>query len=170
MNDKPDLVTQQNIYAWMVHKAKGMEVQAVKICALLRDWNRREVDKKEGYPQAPIQVVDLPLWPLEKTEAYVRERIALHQSAKFLADMDEELPLCTDEDRWIRGDKWAVKRDGRKTAIRVFEVEEEANELAKKENGYVEYRRGEAVRCTGNYCSVAQWCSQYQSENHSGDA
>jgi hypothetical protein len=170
MNDKPDWVTQQNIYAWMVHKAKGMEVQAVKICALLRDWNRREVDKKEGYPPAPIQVVDLPLWPLEKTEAYVRERIALHQSAKFLADMDEELPLCTDEDRWIRGDKWAVKRDGRKTAIRVFEVEEEANELAKKENGYVEYRRGEAVRCTGNYCSVAQWCSQYQSENHSGDA
>lgn len=170
MNDKPDWVTQQNIYAWMVHKAKGMEVQAVKICALLRDWNRREVDKKEGYPPAPIQVVDLPLWPLEVTEAYVRERIALHQSAKFLADMDEELPLCTDEDRWIRGDKWAVKRDGRKTAIRVFEVEEEANELAKKENGYVEYRRGEAVRCTGNYCSVAQWCSQYQSENHSGDA
>jgi len=168
MNEKPEWVTQQNIYAWLVHKCKGIDVRAVRICALLRDWNRRDT-VKEGYPPAPIQVVELPLWPLEKTEAYVKERIALHQSAKFLQDMEDELPLCTDEDRWVRGDKWAVKRDGRKTAIRVFEVEEEAIELAKKENGYVEYRKGEPIRCTGNYCSVAKWCSQYQQEINSGD-
>ena len=168
MNDKPEWVTQQNIYAWMVRKVKNIDVRAVKICALLRDWNRRDVGK-EGYPPAPIQVVELPLWPFEKTEAYVKERIALHQQAKFLADMEDELPFCTDEDRWVRGDKWAVKREGRKTAIRVFENENEATELAKKENGYVEYRRGEAIRCTGNYCSVAKWCSQYQQEINSGD-
>lgn len=168
MNDKPDWVTQQNIYAWMVHKVKGLDVRAVRICALLRDWNRRDTIK-EGYPQAPIQVVELPLWDFDKTEQYVRERIGLHQQAKFLADMEEELPLCTDEDRWVRGDKFAVKREGRKTAIRVFETKEEADELAKKENGYVEFRKGEPIRCTGNFCSVAQWCSQYQQEVSGGD-
>ena len=169
MNDKPEWVTQQNIYAWMVRKVKNIDVRAVKICALLRDWNRRDVGK-EGYPPAPIQVVELPLWPFEKTEAYIKERIALHQQAKFLADMEDELPFCTDEDRWVRGDKWAVKREGRKTAIRVFENEDEATELAKKENGYVEFRKGEPIRCSGDYCSVSKWCSQYQQEINSGDA
>ena len=28
---------------------------------------------------------------------------------------------------------------------------------------YIEIRKGEPVRCTGNYCGVNQWCSQYQS-------
>lgn len=174
MNDKPEWVTQQNIYAWMVSKVKGVEVTDVRICALLRDWSRRDM-VKEGYPPAPVYMVDLPLWPLEKTEAYIKERIALHQQAKFLADMEDELPLCTDEDRWVRGDKWAVMKEGRKTALRVFEVKEEAEEYLKtnvptKEKAYVEYRKGEPIRCTGNFCSVAQWCSQYQQENHSGDA
>jgi len=57
-----------------------------------------------------------------------------------------------------------VKREGRKTAIRLFETREEADELAVKEKGYVEERPAEPKRCTGNYCSVAQWCEQYQGE------
>jgi hypothetical protein len=59
---------------------------------------------------------------------------------------------------------YAVKRDGRKTAIRVFKTIEEAKELAEKEKGYVETRLGEPKRCTGNYCGVAQCCDQYQAE------
>jgi hypothetical protein len=59
---------------------------------------------------------------------------------------------------------YAVKRDGRKTAIRLFKSIDEANELAMKEKGYVETRLGEPKRCTGNYCGVAQWCDQYQAE------
>jgi hypothetical protein len=32
-----------------------------------------------------------------------------------------------------------------------------------KDKAFIEIRKGEAVRCTGNYCGVSQWCSQYQS-------
>ena len=70
----------------------------------------------------------------------------------------------TDDERWVRDTSYAVKREGRKTAIRVFDNEEQAKALAEKEKGYVEVRKGEAIRCTGNFCGVAKWCSQFQKE------
>jgi len=160
--DKPEWEAQQNIYAWLVEKVKGKKVIGVQICALIRDWSRREASVKADYPQAPIQVLELPLWPLEKTEAYIKERIEAHRMSKVQADWGDELPPCSDDDRWVRETKFAVKREGRKTAIRVLDTQHEADELAEKEKGYVEVRKGEAIRCTGNFCGVAQWCSQYQ--------
>jgi len=38
----------------------------------------------------------------------------------------------------------------------------EAEALAEKEKGFVEIRKGEAIRCTNNFCGVNQWCKQYQ--------
>jgi hypothetical protein len=160
--DKPEWEAQQNIYAWLVEKVKGKKVIGVQICALIRDWSRREASVKADYPQAPIQVLELPLWPLEKTEAYIKERIEAHRMSKVQADWGDELPPCSDDDRWVRETKFAVKREGRKTAIRVLDTQHEADELAEKEKGYVEVRKGEAIRCTGNFCGVAQWCNQYQ--------
>jgi len=160
--DKPEWEAQQNIYAWLVEKVKGQKVIGVQICALIRDWSRREASVKADYPQAPIQVLELPLWPLEKTEAYIKERIEAHRMSKVQADWGDELPPCSDDDRWVRETKFAVKREGRKTAIRVLDTQHEADELAEKEKGYVEVRKGEAIRCTGNFCGVAQWCNQYQ--------
>ena len=160
--DKPEWEAQQNIYAWLVEKVKGKKVIGVQICALIRDWSRREASVKADYPQAPIQVLELPLWPLEKTEEYIKERIEAHRVSKVQADWGDELPPCSDDDRWVRETKYAVKREGRKTAIRVFDTQHEADELAEKEKGYVEVRKGEAIRCTGNFCGVAQWCNQYQ--------
>jgi hypothetical protein len=160
--DKPEWEAQQNIYAWLVEKVKGQKVIGVQICALIRDWSRREASVKADYPQAPIQVLELPLWPLEKTEEYIKERIEAHRMSKVQADWGDELPPCSDDDRWVRETKYAVKREGRKTAIRVFDTQHEADELAEKEKGYVEVRKGEAIRCTGNFCGVAQWCNQYQ--------
>ena len=162
--DKFDWEAQQNIYAWLVSKAKNEKVVGVQICALIRDWSRREAAVKADYPPAPIQVLELPLWPLEKTEAYIRERLEAHRNAKVADDWGDELPECSEEERWIRTTQYAVKREGRKTAIRVLDSEEEAKELAEKEKGFVEIRKGEAIRCTNNFCGVNQWCSQYQKE------
>lgn len=160
--DKPEWEAQQNIYGWLVQREKKQQVKGVQICALIRDWSRREAAIKPDYPQAPIQVIDLPLWSPERTEQYVRDRIEAHRMSKVQADWGDELPPCTDDERWVRDTSYAVKREGRKTAIRVFDNEEQAKALAEKEKGYVEVRKGEAIRCTGNFCGVAQWCSQYQ--------
>jgi hypothetical protein len=167
--DKFDWTAQQNIYAYLVREEKKMEVEGIRICALIRDWSRREAQYKADYPPAPIQIIDLPLWSHEETRAYIEERINAHNDAKAKADWDEELPHCTDEERWKRSDTFAVKKEGRKNAIRVLEVKEEADNLAKKENGYVEHRPGEPIRCSGNFCGVAKWCTQYLQEGHSSD-
>jgi hypothetical protein len=29
---------------------------------------------------------------------------------------------------------------------------------------FIEIRKGESVRCTGNFCGVAKWCSQFNKE------
>jgi len=162
MNDKPEWVQQLNIYKYLVETVKRQKVVGLRICALIRDFNRHE--NREGYPAAPIQIVDIPMWSNIDTEVYIKERIATHQEAKFLHAMGDALPKCSDEDRWLSETTYAVKREGRKTAIRVFDSLEEANERAEKEKGYVEIRKGEPKRCTGNYCNVAQWCEQYQGE------
>jgi len=167
MNDKPEWEQQQNIYKYLVERVKRRPVKALKICALIRDWSRRDAMNKESYPQAPIQVIDIPMWTFDRTEAFIKERVELHRESKVQADWEEELTLCTEEERWMRDTKYAVKKEGRKTAIRVLDTEEEAKELletmTEKDKGFIEIRKGEAVRCTGNFCGVAQWCSQYQS-------
>lgn len=162
MNDKPEWEQQQNIYAWLVRREKKQNVKAVKIVALIRDWNRREAERREDYPQAPIQVIDLPLWTQEQAESFIVERINLHRQGKVAVAFDEELPLCTDEDRWVRETKYAVMKEGRKRAVKLFDNEVDAKQFAEQEKGYVEIRKGEAIRCTGDYCGVSQWCSQYQ--------
>lgn len=162
MNDKPEWEYQQNIYKYLVERVKKKPVKGLRICAMLRDWSRMEASIKPDYPQAPIQMVDIPMWEYKDIERFIEERIELHKDSKVSADWNEELPFCTDEERWMRTTKYAVKKEGRKTAVRVFDTEEEAKELLKEVQGFIEVRKGESVRCTGNFCGVAQWCSQYQ--------
>ena len=166
---------QLNCYAWLCrnkHKLTQHKVGSLKICAILRDWNRRDADKKENYPKAPIVFVDIPMWDEEATHKYISERLSLHQEAQVGYDLNSELPLCSDEEMWKKNDTWAVKKKGQKRAIRVLDSEEEAikymnwhNETdkayIKKTELELEFRGGEYTRC-GNYCSVAEFCNQYK--------
>ena len=120
---------QLNCYAWLCrnkHKLTQHKVGSLKICAILRDWNRRDADKKENYPKAPIVFVDIPMWDEEATHKYISERLSLHQEAQVGYDLNSELPLCSDEEMWKKNDTWAVKKKGQKRAIRVLDSEEEA--------------------------------------------
>lgn len=159
MNEKREWIEQLNVYKWLVESVKRRRVDSLRICALIRDYNRHE--NREGYPAAPIQMVNIPMWSTVETEAFVRARLDMHREAKVSQDFGEALPECSPEERWQSETMYAVKREGRKTAIRVFKTEDEAKELAEKEKGYVETRPGEPKRCTGNFCGVAQWCEQY---------
>jgi hypothetical protein len=162
MQDKVEWQQQLNIYKWLVETVKRKKVVGLQICALVRDFSRHET--KEGYPNSPIHMVDIPMWDAVTTETYIRERLEMHRNAKLAQDFGEDLQPCSDEERWMSETTYAVKRDGRKTAIRVFKSIDEANELAVKEKGYVETRKGEPRRCVGNFCGVSQWCEQYKGE------
>ena len=162
MQEKEEWTQQLNIYKWLVETVKQRKVVGLKICAMVRDYSKH--DLREAYPAAPICVIDIPLWDSVKTEMYIRERLEMHRESKMRADFEEDLQNCSNEERWMSETTFAVKREGRKTAIRVFKTIEEATELAEKEKGYVETRLGEPRRCTGDFCGVSQWCAQYQGE------
>lgn len=162
MNEKREWEEQLNVYAWLVETTKGVKVTALQICAFIRDYSRH--DNREGYPAAPIHVLEIPLWSNAERQAFVERRLEAHRDSKVSHDLGEALPECSPEERWMSETMYAVKREGRKTAIRVFKSLEEATQLAEKEKGYVETRIGEPKRCTGDYCGVSQWCSQYQLE------
>ena len=61
-------------------------------------------------------------------------------------------------------------KKGRKTAIRVLNTEKEAEDyianLADNKSNFIEFSKGESMRC--NYCNVSDFCSQYQSEVKNG--
>ena len=172
---KPDWENQLNCYAYLVNDKNAFnksKVTNLKICAILRDWNRRDAERKPDYPQAPIVFVDIPLWDHEKASNYINDRIALHQEAQIEYDLNEKFGLCSSEEMWKKNDTWAVKKKGQKRALRVLDSEEEAikyidwhNETdkayTKKTDLEIEFRGGEYTRC-GNYCSVADFCNQYK--------
>ena len=175
MDIKPEWETQLNIYGWMVNKVKGLDIEGLQICAMLRDWSRAKAKFSSDYPESTIKVLDVPVWSLDKTESYIKERINLHQKSKFLSDIGDDLPLCTDQERWKKPEKYAVMKKGGKKAVKLFEIKSLADEFANVKNEktggfYVEHRVSEPVRCSGNYCGVSEWCSQYSKENTQGNA
>jgi hypothetical protein len=156
---RPDWVQQLNCYHYLCAQY-GVEIAKLQIVAIFRDWSKREAERNKDYPQQQVKLFDLPLWIPEVTLSFLRRRIAVHEEAKTT------LPQCTDEEVWAKPNTWAVKKRGNVKALRVYNNELEATQhlanLATEPNKLeMEFRPGERPRCE-SYCSVAQWCQQFQ--------
>lgn len=164
MNEKPEWEQQLNSYRWLLETATNYRVSKLAICAFVRDWSRHEAGASNTYPQQPMVMIDLPLWGMNEATAFIEERVRVHQTAQAEWDMGGEPPLCTDEERWMRKTSYAVKKQGNKRATKVHDSALEAAKHAKNLGAefLVETRPGEPIRCTGDYCSVSRWCSQYR--------
>ncbi len=163
MNEKIEWEQQLNCYAWLVETVKQIPVTKLGIVAIVRDWNRRDVETRHGYPKAPVVRIDIPLWGMDGREAYIRERVHAHSEALFAAETNQEIPPCTAAECWEKEPVYAVKKDGASRAKSLHSTREEADSAIEKlGKGYtVEFRPGERVRCA-NYCPVSQWCDQYK--------
>jgi len=167
--EKDEWVQQLNIYAYMMRVAKNRRVTRLRIIAILRDWSRRKAEMDSSYPQSMIHPVEIPVWNDEQQEEYFRERIAIHQSAeKDVAD-GRPLVLCTDKERWHRPGQFALMKKGRKSAVKLYDAKEDAeNAAGSDESYYVEERTGTDVRCEGNWCQVRDWCRYWIEKSGSG--
>ena len=163
MNEKIDWEYQLNIYAWLVEKVKQVPVTKLEIVAVIRDWSRRDAAVKQNYPDAPIKVIPINLWPFEQREKFIQDRITLHSNALFESETGEDLPACTPDEMWEKQTTYAVKKKGGVKARNVCPTEEEANaKLAEYGKDYeIEVRLGERTRCA-NFCSVRSFCSQWE--------
>jgi len=159
-NDDEQFIRQLNIYAWLISK-NGMTPHKLYVDALIRDWMDGK-SKDADYPDYPTMSYEIPMWPLDETEEYIERQLDGH--------FGDELPRCTDEERWLRDSKYLVRKVGAKRNARVFGTEAEANEWAANAKGDYEvlFESGEAIRCERNFCGVAEWCDQYNEEKKNG--
>ena len=161
---KPEWEAQLNVLRWLAAENGYPPIRQLQIVAILRDWSRGKAKQGGDYPQQQVRVLPVPVWSLEDAARYVRERVHLHQEAERCAAAGEPLPQCTPEERWARPTKYAVRKPGRKSAVRVLDTEQDARDIAAgTPSGYVEIRHGESVRCA-DYCAVADYCAQRRAE------
>jgi hypothetical protein len=153
---KSEWIKQLNLLR-VLAEANGMTVNKLRIIAMLRDFSKAQAKRDQGYPKHPIVAVDIPVWDLSEAEAYMEERVKAHQ--------EESPPSCSDEDRWMTQHCWALMKEGRKSAVKLYYSEEEAEaacqEAGKKHS--VVHRPGEPKRCL-EYCNVAHECPQMKAE------
>ena len=170
MNEKIDWEYQLNIYAWLVETVKKVPVRDIEIVAIIRDWSRRDAALRESYPDAPIKVIPINLWPFEQREQFILEKVTEHSNAMFDFELGNELPECTPDQMWEKQTTYAVKKTGGKKATNIFESEAEAQaKVTDLGSGYeIEVRNGERTRCE-KFCQVNKFCNQYKTYLDSKD-
>lgn len=156
--DYSDWTYQLNCYAHIL-RSHGFEVKGLKINAILRDWKPSEAKRNENYPKGRVAIIELPLMKPIDILLYMANRVKIHQEAKELPE--DQLPECSEEDRWAKPATFAVMKNGSSRASKVFESEEEAQGFASSSpEYYVQKRGGESLRCE-EYCKVKDFCKQY---------
>lgn len=159
--DFSDWRRQTLIYCYMLRRI-GFDAQGGEIVAFLKDHSKRDAKVKAGYPKFPVQTVKFRFTDDDfvECEDWLRARFAEIRAAEKLDDAD--LPVCTPDERFNSGDKYAVMKKGRKTALRVLDSQEAAEQW-KADNGgdYIETRLGEDKKCA-DYCSACEFCNYYQ--------
>lgn len=142
-------------------RLNGVEVMHVKNVALLKDWKKRKArfTRQGGYPQCAIHVVDLPMWTMDQAKDFIVAKIE-----RLKHQMDNP-PVCTKEERWQMDQVYALHREGRKSAIRLYSDKDQAEgallEAMKRkkpwEKFYLQERQAEPRRCL-DFCPVSQFC------------
>lgn len=129
------------------------------------------------YPAQGQRTLEVPLWSHDDTLTYIKNRIQLHNIADEWIDAiaagkpyDGLEPFCTDEDRWSKPVKYAHMKHTRKTAVHLYDNENEAYLVANAAPGsYVEVRGGERTKCL-DWClpGRAGLCTQWNADRPTG--
>jgi hypothetical protein len=159
-NEKIDWVRQMNVQDW-IYRQNGFNAARLRIVAILRDWSKLQAHRDREYPQVGVVIREVPQWSVDEQKRYIEERVMLHQCAEEVPT--DELPICSDEERWKKPDSWACIKVGNKKATRVFSTEHDANVYTtgwpKSINWKIEHRPGSYQRCL-YYCDVREFCPE----------
>lgn len=159
--DFSDWKKQGLIYSWLL-KQSGLNVRKCRFIAMLKDFSQTKAKTDAGYPKSPVYVYeyDVTEKDLEEIEIFIRNKVEEITKAEHLTD--DDIPPCSPSERWQSETTYAVKKEGRKTAVRVLNDKELADKLVESlGNGhYVEIREGVSGRCAG-YCGCCEFCNFY---------
>jgi hypothetical protein len=154
----------------MLLAVHGRKIDSVNILEMLRDWVASQVGRQREYPERAVFEFQIELMPLDEAFAYASSRASL--ILDNLDTPDDQLPPCTDEERWYRGRVFAVMKIGAKRAVNggLFKVDDLSVEQAKADAEALAASKGAAYavvdrpgvnpRCE-EYCAAADVCHQW---------
>lgn len=159
-----EYIKQLSIYRWLAIENGYNVIPEAKIWMIFTDWSQERARKSEEYPNTRIAIKPISLWNEDQTMKYIGERITLLDAAVKMKQ--EDMPKCTDEELWAQADVWQIMKEGRKTAVKNCETEDQANEYIgamdpkAREKISINLRKGGVKRC--KYCIARKFCTQYQ--------
>lgn len=112
--DLKEYETQGNINRLILNE-NNISVTKMTNVLIFRDWMKSKSSSGK-YPSTPIVDIHLDKWDDDDTNAYLKERVSIHQAAQKCSD--EELAVkfpCSIEDRWLNqktGEFSRCKLDG----------------------------------------------------------
>jgi hypothetical protein len=157
---KPDKIQQLNILKYL--NSGRYQVDILELGYVYKDWALSKALRSNGqdYPQKKIDFKTFDSMPDEEIEEMILNKLAVIDNYSHT----NILPECTDEERWYRGEQWACMKKGRKSAVKVFKLDEDPDSMHKAikycrdEKLTVERRPGSYNRC--QYCDVEGVCEQ----------
>jgi hypothetical protein len=143
-------------YAWLCRK-NNIVVEQLKFHVLIKDWSKLKAKYDSTYPQHPIWTWQYKISSRDMLE--IEDFIFTKFKELIYFEGKEFIPHCTDRERWSKGSKFAVMKNGKKRALKIFDTRK--NAIANNTGDYIEERKGEDVKCD-NYCLANKYCDYYK--------
>ena len=160
--DDWDDYRKQCLYYGLLFRKIGFEVTNAEIVMILKDYSKAKAKSDPNYPEYPVYIKHFDFTEEEFKEAEEEIINKFSEIAALENVSDDELPLCTKEERWATEDKFAVMKKGNKRAVKVCDSQKEAQEYLDSGKGdYIEQRPGEDKKCP-EYCSCCKFCSYWR--------
>ena len=167
-HDFADWTMQGLVYAWLLYQ-NGFSVKKCRFVALLKDHSKAKARYGNGYPKSPVCVYEFAVTAdmMNDAEGFIRAKIEQYKLMRQLSD--DLIPECPEKERWAEPEKHAVLKEGRKSAVKLFESREEADKhaLALGAEHYAVTRPGEDRKCM-DYCACNKFCGYYR-RGHAGN-
>ena len=155
--DFSDWETQLNLYKWLTEFLYDKEPKLF-VWAFIDDYTLQEAKRNKDYPQIAFKEVEIPSWDTKQTEEYILDRLKRHLFIQSLSD--EELTtkvFCTKKERLANDEKFAVMKQGRKSAIKLYDNLEDAIESMPKDGKHYVEERPSISKCV-DYCDASSIC------------
>lgn len=160
--DFTDWYKQGMTYAWLLAQ-NGFNVTRCRFIAFLKDHSKSKARTDSSYPQSPVfrYQFDVTEAMLADAEKRIIAKVKDIEAAERLED--DSIQPCSPEERWADPDKYAVMKNGRKTAVKIFEDLIDAENYAGEQGNsfYVEHRQAISRKCA-DYCICKGFCSYYR--------